>query len=362
MIVNDIVEFLEKEFPLNFQEDYDNSGLQIGNKLQEINKTMVSLDITESLIDEAIRKNCNLVISHHPLLFKGLKKITGSGETERIVEKCIKNNIAVYSLHTNLDNHSKGLNFYLAREFGLSNIRVLQPLKNQLKKFVVFCPVDHAEKVRNALFEAGAGVIGNYDNCSFNIAGEGTFRANESAHPFVGEIQELHFEKEIRIELIFPAYMEKKIVDAVLASHPYEEVAYDIYPLDNEFQLAGAGCIGDLEKNYSIDDFLEKIKEFFKTPCIKYNNCSNPTIKKVAICGGSGVFLVNEAVRNRADALITADVKYHDFFRNDLLIADVGHFESEQFSIEIITSLLTKKFHTFAFLKSEINSNPVKYF
>lgn len=361
MKIFEVVDYFEQIIPLDLQESYDNCGLQLGDTLQELTSALITLDITEKTIAEAIVKNCNLIISHHPLIFQGIKKITGATASERIIEQALKHNICIYCSHTCLDNNYSGLNMFIAEKIGLQDVKILEPTKNLLKKLVVFCPVDHAENVRNALFSAGAGHIGNYSACSFNTNGAGSFKAEENARPFVGEPFQLHFEPEIRIETIFPDHLRHQVIQAMLQSHPYEEVAYDIYPLDNEYPRAGSGAIGTLSKDTEVAEFMAMLKNIFKTPCIRHNQTSRNTIRKVALCGGSGSFLVRTAIKDKADILITADIKYHEFFNEKIILADVGHYESEIFSTELIASIITKKFPTFAFSFSDNNTNPVNY-
>ncbi|MEI6122462.1 MAG: Nif3-like dinuclear metal center hexameric protein [Bacteroidota bacterium] len=362
MKIRDLINAFEKVIPIDFQEDYDNCGLQIGNAQNELTQALICFDITEQVVDEAINKKCNLIISHHPLIFKGIKKITGSNYIERIIQKLIQTDVCIYCAHTSLDNNFDGLNLFIAQKLGLKNTRILVPVNKILKKLVVFCPTTHAEKLRIALFHAGAGNIGNYDSCSFNLAGTGTFRANENAHPFVGEVNKLHEESEIRIETIFPQHLESHIVATMLKNHPYEEVAYDIYSLDNSFEKAGSGVIGEFEHPMSTDDFFQFLKTTFGTQSIKHSKIIKDTLSKVAFCGGSGSFLIQDAIRQGADVFISADIKYHDFFQERILLTDIGHFESEQFSCELIATILMKKLPTFAFLFSENRNNPVYYF
>ncbi len=363
MIINDLVKSLENLAPLSLQESYDNSGLLIGNLNAEIQKVLITLDVTEAVLQEAIEKNCNLIISHHPVIFKGLKSITGKNATERIVEIAIKNDIAIYAIHTNLDNVDQGVNSILCDKLGLKNKRILAPGKGLLRKLVTFCPVDDAEKVRTALFEAGAGHIGNYDSCSFNTSGTGSFRGSEITNPYVGEKGMLHYENEFRIETIYPVYKEKEILEALFTSHPYEEVAYDIYLLQNEFTTTGSGMIGEPEIPMDEKEFLLSVKKITGAGCIRHSSFLGKEIKKVAVCGGSGSFLIPDAIRAGADIFITADVKYHNFFdaENKMVIADVGHFESEQFAKELIYHVLIENFPNFATLISEINTNSVNY-
>jgi dinuclear metal center YbgI/SA1388 family protein len=364
MKLTEITDCIEEIAPLAFQEEYDNSGLLIGTPDMDVHKVLITVDVTEEIMDEAIAKNCNLVISHHPLIFKGLKRITGVHYTERITMTAITHGIAVYATHTNLDNASEGLNKTLITKMGVKNPSILSPVKGALGKLVTFCPVEFADRVRQSLFDAGAGRIGNYDRCSYNIQGQGTFRASDNTNPFVGEKNKIHYEDEVRIEVIFPTYLEKQLIAALLAVHPYEEVAYDLYPLTNTFPKMGAGMIGDLESEMDEKVFLEKTKELLQIPVIRHSSLLKRRIKRVAVCGGSGVFLLPAAQKAGAHIFLTGDIKYHDFFEtgNGIILADIGHFESEQFSKELIYSLLKEKFPTFAFLLAENDSNPVKYF
>lgn len=364
MKIKELIIPLEKLAPPFLQESYDNAGLLIGNSNAEVNKVLISLDVTEKVLDEAISKNCQIIIAHHPLIFKGLKRITGKNMVERIVTKAIKNDIAIYAIHTNLDNVIGGVNSILCEKLGIKDTRILSPKEGLLRKLVTFCPKKDASKIRQAIFDVGAGHIGNYDNCSFNTDGAGTFRALDGSNPYVGKKGELHFEEEVRIESVFPVYLENKILQAMNAAHPYEEVAYDIFPLMNTYKNVGAGMIGELETEMNERAFLQRIKDVTDTACIRHSDLLGRKIKKVGVCGGSGSFLIHDAIRAGADIFITGDIKYHDFFEADkkLVIADIGHYESEQFSKDLIYSVLIKKFPTFAVLISEGHTNSVNYF
>jgi dinuclear metal center YbgI/SA1388 family protein len=364
MFLKEISQALESFAPLEFQEEYDNAGLIIGDPVTEITGALITLDITDEVLDEAMQNNCNLVIAHHPLIFKGLKRLTGADLVQRLTVKAIQNNIAVYAMHTNLDNSIDGLNAWVCDLLGIKNCRILSRGKGLLSKLVTFCPVDHADRVRQALFEAGAGHIGNYDCCSYNITGQGTFRASENTNPFVGEKHVIHVESEIRIEVIFPEFLEHKLVTALLKNHPYEEVAYDIYPLSNTAGFAGSGMVGELDTAVSGPQFLEYVKTQLGIPFLRHSELAEKKILRVAVCTGSGAFLISEAKRSGADAFLTADLKYHDFFEanEQLILVDIGHYESERFAKDLIYGILIKKFPTFAFLISKINTNPVHYY
>jgi len=363
MKIKDITNYLETIAPLSLQESYDNAGFITGNKNNELNGVLITLDTTPEIVNEAIEKNTNLIVSHHPIIFKGLKKITGNNYVEKTIIKAIKNDIAIYALHTNLDNVSEGVNAILCKKLGLINCKPLVPGENQLRKLVTFIPKKHFDTISTKIFEAGAGHIGNYDNCGFNTEGSGTFRAGDNTNPFVGEKGKIHTEPEIRFETIFPYFLQNKIINTLLSAHPYEEVAYDIYTLNNTFDKTGAGMFGELETELSETEFLKKIKTTLNAGIIRHTNLLNKPVKKVALCGGSGSFLLKNAIRQKADIFISSDFKYHEFFDadNKILIADAGHFETEQFTKELIFDILTKKFNNFACFLSKVNTNPINY-
>ena len=363
MKIKEILNALEMFAPLPLQDGFDNAGLQVGLTDAEATGALLCLDVTEAVVDEAITLGYNLIISHHPLVFKGFKSVTGKDYVERCVIKAIKNDIVVYSMHTNLDNAPQGVNFKIAEKIGLKQVHILEPKENALLKLAVFVPQKQADEVRNALFKAGCGCIGDYDSCSYNVDGKGTFRAGEGTHPFCGKIGELHQEEEVRIETILPAYRKREAERALLASHPYEEPAYDFYPVQNVWTQAGAGVIGELEESETESDFLRRIKQTFEVGCVKHSRMTGRLIQKVALCGGAGAFLLPRAVSEHADVFITGEVKYHDYFyyENSVLIAEIGHYESEQYTKELIYSLLEKMFPALELRMTRINTNPIKY-
>jgi dinuclear metal center YbgI/SA1388 family protein len=364
MILKNIITEIEKFAPLSYQESYDNCGLLTGHNEQELTGAILCLDCTEAVVEEAIQKKCNLIIAHHPIIFGGLKKLNGKNYVERTVIKAIQNNIAIYACHTNLDNVKLGVNKKIANKLGLINTQILAPKKSLLKKLVTFVPVTHLAQVQESLFNAGAGNIGNYDSCSFVLEGTGSFRGNEDSNPFIGEKGKLSLEKENRLEVIFETIYESQIISALKQNHPYEEVAYDIYQLENTYQNIGSGMIGELETPLSELEFLERLKSVFMLKLIKYTPLLNKSIKKVALCGGSGSFLLKNAINSKSDIYISSDFKYHEFFdaENQILIADIGHYESEQFTPEIFYEIISNKFPTFASYLTETNTNPVNYF
>lgn len=363
MKVKDIVAAIEEIAPLSYQESYDNAGLIVGRYDWDLTGALICLDVVEEVVEEAIEKGLNLIISHHPIVFKGLKRFNGNNYVERTVMLAIQNNIAIYSAHTNLDSVKGGVSDKMCDVLGLINRKVLDPVSDDLKKLVTYVPSDKAEELRKSLFEAGAGQIGNYDSCSFNSIGEGTFKANESATPYVGRQGDLHYESETRIETIFPKYLQGKVLSALFRSHPYEEVAYDIYALDNKNPQVGLGMIGELETPMGSLEFLKKLKDLFHCGAIRHTLIIKGKIRKVALCGGSGSFLLRKAMASKADIYISGDFKYHEFFdaEGKIIIADIGHYESEQFTREIFYEIVTKKFPNFAVRISEINSNPINY-
>jgi dinuclear metal center YbgI/SA1388 family protein len=364
MKISGIIKHLETIAHPSLQEDYDNAGLITGSADWECSGAIISLDATEDVIKEAIEKKFNLVIAHHPIIFRGLKKINGKNYVERTIITAIKNDIAIYAIHTNLDNVQQGVNAMIAAKLGLINCSVLLPKNGLLKKLQVFVPLQQAPQVRNALFETGAGHISNYSECSFNTAGTGTFKAGDGANPFVGEIGKQQQEEEIKIETIFPAWLEGKLIAAMKAAHPYQEVAYDILPLTNAHNHIGSGIAGELPAAMKEVDFLKHIKEVFMVPVVRHTPLTGKLVKKIAVCGGAGSFLIPNAISAGAEFYISSDVKYHEFFDADgrLVIADIGHYESEQFTIPLLAGFLQEKFPTFAALKTGVKTNPVHYF
>lgn len=363
MRIQELTAYLESLAPIATQESYDNSGLIVGNPTAEVSGALISLDCTEEIVDEAIRLGVNLIISHHPIVFKGLKRLNGSNYVERTVIKAIQNNIALYAIHTNLDHYIHGVNREIVNRLKLQNVQVLSPSKEHLIKLITYVPLAQKEEVLNALFEAGAGQIGNYSECSFVQEGQGTFKPNEEAQPFVGNKNERHTETEVKIETILPQFLKGKVVKALIKAHPYEEVAYDLIPLLNEWNRVGSGMIGELAEPMEEITFLNKVKETFNCGTVRYTELRQKQVKKVAVCGGSGGFLLNAAKAKGADVFITADYKYHEFFdaEGQIVIADIGHYESEQFTSNLLADIITKKFPKFALHLTGINTNPIKY-
>ncbi len=363
MKIKEITQFLEGIAPLSYQEYYDNSGLIVGDENTEVTSVLICLDSVEEVIEEAIENNCNLIIAHHPIVFSGLKKLNGKNHIERTIIKAIQNNIAIYAIHTNLDNVKGGVSSKIANILGLKNQKILAPKKDLLRKLEVYVPKNHADELQNALFLVGAGEVGEYKNCSFQTEGIGTFLPSKNAKPVIGKSGKQERVEEVKIEVVFPKDIERRLILEMTKAHPYDEIAHQIYILDNIFPDVGSGIVGELEEEISSSVFLKKVKTLMKTDCIRYTNLVRQTIKKVAVCGGSGSFLINNAKSVGADIFITADFKYHEFFNaeNDIIIADIGHYESEQFTKELIYDLLINNFSKFAVLLSKVNTNPINY-
>nr|BFF41534.1 Nif3-like dinuclear metal center hexameric protein [Tenacibaculum mesophilum] len=363
MQIKDVTNYIEQLAPLSYAEDFDNVGLLIGNYTTEVTGVLVTLDTLEETVDEAIANNCNLIVSFHPIVFSGLKKINGNNYVERVVLKAIQNNIAIYATHTALDNVNNGVSAKMGEVLGLENMKTLIPKKGIIKKLTTYVPFAEANNLREKLFEAGAGNIGNYDNCSFNVEGKGSYRGNENSNPTVGEKGKLMFEEETCITITFDSYLEGKILSVLFKNHPYEEVAYEVITLNNQNQNVGMGMIGELSSELDEKDFLLFVKETFKTGCVRHSELLDKPIKKVAVLGGSGSFAIKNAIRAGADAYISADFKYHEFFKAEkrILLTDVGHYESEQFTKNLLVDYLSKKFSTFAIILSEKSTNPIHY-
>jgi len=363
MTIRNLTDTLEQLAPLSLQEKYDNAGLLVGEPLTPVRGALICLDVTERVIDEAISLGCNLIIAHHPLIFTGLKRLTAQNEVQRCVVKAIRNDIAIYAAHTNLDNIEQGVNGKIAEKLGLIDCKVLSPVSDALVKLVTYVPKLMVHKVREALFSTGAGTIGNYDSCSYNSEGYGSFRAGEKAHPFVGLKNSIHYEPEVKVEVILPKFRLAAVLNALVEAHPYEEPAYDVIPLLNQWAQTGAGFVGNLPAELPLNDFLHSIKEVFQIPTIRYTSPVKDNIRRVAVCGGSGSFLIKDALQAQADVFITADVKYHEFMEADgrIVIVDAGHYETEQYTKELMYEIISKKFPTFALHISKVTTNPILY-
>lgn len=364
MQIREVISFLENRVPLSSQESYDNCGLIVGDSSAVITAVLVSLDCTEEVVEEAIERGANLIISHHPIVFKGLKKINGKNYVERTVIKAIKHDIAIYAIHTNLDNYLHGVNAVIAEKIGLKNTKILQPKANVLTKLTVYVPNDFVNDVQQAMFDAGAGTIGEYAECSYQSGGIGGFKPLAGAQPFEGQIEKRSLVEETKLEILVSNHRLHKVVAAMLNAHPYEEAAYDLIPLSNMNKEEGAGMIGELETPMDALTFLARIKQTFHCGVIRHTELTGKMIRKVAFCGGAGSFLLPDAKRQKADIYITGDYKYHEFFdaEEEIVIADIGHYESEQFTTNLIIDILTKNFTKFAVLNTRVNTNPINYF
>ncbi|MCF2502839.1 Nif3-like dinuclear metal center hexameric protein [Dyadobacter sp. CY107] len=363
-LIKEVIEVLEQLAPPAYQESYDNAGLIVGSGPTEVTGVLLTLDVTEEVIAEAIERNCNLVVAHHPIVFKGLKKLNGKNYVERTVLKAIKNDVAIYATHTNLDHVTNGVNWQIAQLLGLQSIRALAPKKQILSKLTFFSPIENTQSILNALHETGAGNVGNYSNCSFRTEGTGTFLPNSVANPVIGESGKQEEVREHRAELIFPSHLESAIIGTLKRAHPYEEVAYYLQSLENENQEVGAGAVGELSEPLETEAFLRFLKEKMQLNVIKHTKPVKETVQRIAVCGGAGSFLLPNAIRAGADVFVTADYKYHEFFdaENSIMICDIGHYESEVCTKNLLHNYLSGKFPNFALCLSEVNTNPVRYF
>ena len=362
--IKDVLNELKKWAPPEYSEDFDNVGLLVGNEENRLSKCLISHDVTEEVIDEAHKNDCNLIISFHPIIFKGLKKIIGSNYVEKIVLKSIQKNISIYAIHTALDNYKYGVSFQLAKNLNLKRKEILIPKKNTLKKLNFLVPKKNADNIRKKLFSIGAGKIGNYDNCSFFFEGKGSFKGNENSKPFIGEKNQINYVKEELVSLIYEKHLENKVLKTLNENHPYEEVSYDIIPLDNINQDVGLGSVGFLNKKTDFNKFLKFVKSKLNCEVIKHSEIVFDKVEKIAVLGGSGSFAIDFAISKNAEVLVTSDLKYHDFFKANkkIILVDVGHYESEQFTKTLIFDHLKKKLPNFEVILSKINTNPIKYY
>lgn len=364
MRIYDIISFLENKFPLSSQADFDNCGVQVGDVKQPLKGVLISLDCTEEVLDEAIDQGVNLIIAHHPVVFKAIKTITGKNYVERILIKAIENKIVIYGLHTNLDHHFSGVNAEIAKRIGVVNPQILLPSEHSLFKLKVLVPIEYKESLLQTMFSYGAGEIGDYSQCSFSITGVGTFLPGEKANPFIGKIGEREEVEESKIEVLVSKHHLNKVINAMIDAHPYEEVAYDVVKIENSNHYEGTGMIGKLPNPMDELTFLAKLKQTFHCSVVRHTNLIGRKIKTVAFCGGSGSFLLKNAIQKKADIFITGDFKYHEFFdaEDKIVVADIGHYESEQYTSDLIYAILTEKFVNFAIRVTKVNTNPINYF
>lgn len=362
MLIKEIIDAIEEFAPLSLQEDYDNAGLVCGDPTQEVSSILICIDITEEVVDEAILGGQNLILSHHPLFIQSLKNIRPDSYVKRCLIKAIKHDICMYAAHTNMDSVTNGVSGKMADKLELINREVLKPT-GKLYNLSFYTPRSYAEKVRNAVLDTGAGFIGNYSRCSFSHSGTGSFRAEEHARPFVGEIGQEHLEEEIKTEITVPAHLLNKSTKALLQTHPYEEPVWNIIPLNNADPRVGFGIVGELEEEVDTYELLQHIKNIFHCNLIRHTAVHKSRIKKIAVCGGSGAFLTAAAIAAQADLYVSGDFKYHDFFlaENRIIMADIGHYESEQYTKEIFYELVTKKISKFAVQFSKTYTNPINY-
>ncbi|MBI4536287.1 MAG: Nif3-like dinuclear metal center hexameric protein [Ignavibacteriae bacterium] len=367
MTVREIQDVIEHWAPREIAWGQDNVGLQIGNPASRLLGILIALDVTEKIITEARRHRANLIISHHPLLFKAPRSITPRNQVGRCIDALVKSGIALYSAHTNLDFAHGGTSWAIAEALGLTAVDFLyKPYKVQ-RKIVTFVPTDHVDRVAVAMAEAGAGRIGNYDNCSFRMLGTGTFKANERANPVVGSKNVLEKVAETRLEMVVDQWLVPGVLKALKQAHPYEEVAHDVYPTENESDAFGMGIIGMLVRPMTLKSLLALIKKKLGARALRCTGSLNHKVSRIAACGGSGSELLDEAVRARADAFITADVKYHTFHdaNGRIALIDAGHYETEHLVVQTMAKKLAQemrrmRIHVPVFA-SRTSTNPIVY-
>ena len=364
MKISQIIQSLEQLAPPAYQESYDNSRLLTGNSSIKLTGVLVTLDCIEAIVDEAISTNCNLIIAHHPIIFSGVKSLTGKNYVERTIIKAIKNDICIYAIHTNLDNVKMGVNQKIAEIIGLENLKILAPKKNTLLKLETFVPTENVDAVLEKLYKAGAGQIGDYSDCSFQSSGIGNFKPNEESKPHIGSANLAESVAEVKIELLVPGHLEGSIITTLKNAHPYEEAAYYLTTIKNSNQDVGAGMYGELGEALQVTEFMDRLKVDFNLKLIKHTNLCKEKIKTVAVCGGSGSFLLSNAKGVKADVFITSDFKYHEYFdaENELIIMDIGHYESEVFTKELIYNYLQEKFANIAVNLSKVTTNPINHY
>lgn len=368
MIVGELTKYLDDWAPPGAAWEKDNVGLQIGSRRQQIKNILLCLELNDEVLKEALQKKCNFIFTHHPLIFKPIKKLDSENNPlSKLIEKLFKHNISVYSAHTNFDSIKDGVSYELAKALKLKNIRFLENQNSNQFKVVIFIPTSSFDKISGAIFTAGGGIIGEYENCSFRSSGEGTFKGSAKSNPLIGRKNNFENVNEIRLEVLVDSWKLNSVISAILKSHPYEEPAYDIYPLKNKNVNFGSGAIGELEKEMNENKFLSCVSKSLKTKVLKYCTGKEKLIKKVAVCGGSGSELLTRAISEGADAFITADIKYHTYQEADgkILLIDAGHYETEIISLtavqKVINNMISKS-SSIKVLKYSGITNPVKFY
>ena len=368
MTGNEIIKYLEDWAPKGIAWEKDNVGLQVGDPKIKIRNIILSLDLNEEVVDSAIKENCNLIITHHPLLFYPLKDLDFSKSKKAImIEKMIKNDITLYSAHTNLDFTKHGVSYQLAKRLSLRNIKFLKNLSNNQVKLSVFVPLAHLDKVSDAIYQAGGGIIGEYSNCSFRTSGKGTFSGSVQSNPSIGKKGVVETVEEVKLEVLVDQWKLSHVISSIKIAHPYEEIAYDVYPLLKENVNYGIGAIGELNKQMIPGEFLKLVSSKLNVPAFRYTKNGRKKIKTVAVCGGSCSELIDEAMKQKADAFITADLKYHSFqdAEGNILLIDAGHYETEVPVLDEIKHRLEKlliKNKKIRVLKFRGSTNPVVFY
>lgn len=369
MIVKELIKYLEDWAPPGAAWEKDNVGLLVGSGDEKIENIFLSLELTGEVLEQALKKNCNFIFTHHPLIFNPVKNLdVNKNPNSKLIYKLIKNDINLFSAHTNLDFTKDGVSFTLAKKLKLNKITFLKNEESNQFKVVVFLPETNLDEVASAMFNQGAGIIGEYNNCSFRTNGIGTFKGSANSNPFIGKKENFEKANEVRLEVLVDSWKLNKVINAMLKSHPYEEPAYDIYPLRNKNVNYGAGAIGELDNEMNVNEFLKHVEKSLLLSNFRFVNGNKRRIKKVAVCGGSGSELLNDAISKNADVFITADIKYHTFHdaKNKILLIDAGHYETEVVILKIveekIKKLIKEKKENIKVYKYSSSTNPVKFY
>lgn len=372
ILVKNIESTLSQLAPAMLKMDYDNVGLQVGDSSSKVKKILVSLNITSEVAEEAVKKKCDLIVSHHPLIFRPLKNIRAGEGNSDIIIKLVRNNISYIACHTNFDSVKQGVSFLLAEKIGLKNPKVLVTSKEIRKssyienyKLTVYVPKTHLFLLKKALAEAGAATIGEYDFCYFEQEGTGSFRPGIKATPHIGEKEKLSEITEIKLETIVPVRTVSSVIKALLQTHPYEEPAYDLYKLENDFQNYGLGAIGDLEKEVSMNEFLKIVTNKLKIDNVRFSRPENSKrIKRVAVMGGSGGDMWRKALSQGADAYLTAECDHHTFLdaKGKLFIVEATHQATEQFAVQGLTNYIKSKYANLEVVTSQEDCDPILYY
>jgi dinuclear metal center YbgI/SA1388 family protein len=368
--IRDIADALEQWAPPGSAQSYDNVGLQVGDASRSVERAVLALDCTPAVVEEAERQGAELIITHHPLLFQPLSAVTTDDYESAVALRLAEAGIALYSAHTNLDAAPGGVSFALAKRLGLTDVGFLDGFDETLYKLATFVPADHFDAVRSALADAGAGRIGDYEACAFAHEGTGFFRPGDAANPHIGTAGgDLESADEVKLEVEVARWDLGGVLGALQDAHPYEEVAYDVYPVQQKNSRAGLGAVGRLASPESLSDFLGRVADRLDAGSLRYAGPDEATVERVAVCGGAGSDFVGQALAAGADAYVTADVKYHEFFEAlgpdgvpQLAFIDAGHYETEALTEALLRDWLADRFNDVDWQRTGVRTSPMQTF